>query len=262
MKLDARATLIGFVGDPVAQGKAPSPLTELLQARGVNAVVVPMLVAPERFDTVFEAVAHIRNFAGFVVTVPHKAAAAKRATRRRPAAERSGVANVLRRIPGGWEADLFDGAGFVAGLRAKSINPRARRAAILGAGGAGTAIAFALADESPERLRIHDKDPARATVLVERLRRIDAPAVVWDGHSTSGDDLLVNATPVGMGPAGGLPIAAGALHPALLVAEAVMEPEMTPLLLEARGRGCAIHAGRHMMDGQLELMARYFAPNA
>lgn len=252
--------MIGFVGDPVAQGKAPGPLTDLLQSRGVNAVVVPMHVAPDRFDAMLDAFIHVRNLAGFVITVPHKAAAAKRATRRRPAVERSGVANVLRRVPGGWEADLFDGTGFVAGLRAKGINPRARRAAILGAGGAGTAIAFALADEAPERLRIHDKDAGRTAVLVERLKRIGAPAVPWDGFSANGDDLLVNATPVGMGGSGALPIAASALHDQLVVAEAVMEPELTPLLVEARGRGCAIHAGRHMMEGQLELMARFFSP--
>ncbi|NML47395.1 shikimate dehydrogenase [Ramlibacter sp. G-1-2-2] len=259
-KLDGSTVLLGIVGDPVAQVKAPQPLTERLQATGINAVLVPLQVAPGALAAVLHELLHIRNFAGLIVTVPHKQAAAQAAG---PASERAlriGAANVLRRSGSAWEADLFDGLGFVRGLQRAGHAVPGRTACILGAGGAASAIAFALAEAGAKALRIHDIAGERTDALLRRLQAADIEARRWDGVDTGGADLLVNATPLGMKPADPLPLPAASLHPALVVADVVMQPAVTALMAAAAERGCPVQGGRPMMEEQLAMMQDFFAP--
>jgi shikimate dehydrogenase len=225
----------------------------------LNAVVVPMHVAREDVAQVLPALSKLRNLAGLIVTVPHKQAVARMGVALSPMAQRCGAANVLRRTgEAGWEADLYDGLGFVAGLLREGFDPAGTAVSLIGAGGAGSAIAFALAAHGAGRIRIFDLEAAKAADLAARLRQSGADARFWDGEGTDGDDLLVNATPAGMRSDDPLPVPAEALRAGLRVAEVIMQPELTPLLVEAGRRGCGIHRGRHMMEGQLELMAGYF----
>jgi shikimate dehydrogenase len=224
-------------------------------------VVVPLHVARDDVAPVLATLAKVRNVAGLIVTVPHKQAVARMAVSLSPMARRCGAANVLRRSgASGWEADLFDGIGFVAGLQRQGFDPAGKAVSMAGAGGAGSAIAFALAERAVRRIRIFDLDGVKAAELAARLRQEGADAHSWNGEGTEGDDLLVNATPAGMRPDDPLPLPVESLRAGLRVAEVIMQPELTPLLAEAGRRGCEIHRGRHMMEEQLELMAAFFAP--
>lgn len=262
IRLDGRTAVLGILGDPVAQVKAPAPLTRLLQARGLNALLVPLHVQPADLAPMLAALGLLRNLAGFIVTVPHKQRVAEGLPGLlRPAARRAGAVNVARRAPGGaWEADLLDGLGFVAGLHAAGFDPCGRMACIVGAGGAASAIAFALAEAGAPRIGIHDIDAARRERLLAQLAAHGIDAVRWDGAGTQGAELLVQATPLGMRADDPLPVPLQALRPGLWVAEVVMAPAVTPLLEAAAARGCHVHAGRHMMERQLDLMADFFAP--
>jgi shikimate dehydrogenase len=153
---------------------------------------------------------------------------------------------------------MFDGLGFVAGLERAGISVRCRRVYLAGAGGAANAIAFALADAGVAELTIANRTVAKAEDLLDRLRQCYPQLPVRLGSAEpSGHELVVNATSLGLREDDPLPLDAGGLTPGMMVAEIVMQPELTRLLAAARARGCRIHFGRPMLDCQIELMASF-----
>jgi shikimate dehydrogenase len=257
LKLDGNTAVLGIIGDPVAQVKAPLPLTQLLQRRGINAVLVPLHVQAADVPALLHTLLAVRNVAGLVVTVPHKQIVANLPIETLRAAREAQAVNVVRRKAGAWQGDLLDGAGFLSGLVRNGFEVKGRSVGLAGAGGAGNAIAFALAGAGAASIDVHDADGAKRANLVERLRALGYTAGTWDGASPR--ELLVNATPAGMREGDPLPIAASAIRAGHTVADVIMEPHTTPLLTLAQQQGARIVHGRHMMDEQLERMADFFA---
>jgi len=256
LRVDGRSAVIAIIGDPVAQVKAPGPLSALMQQRGHDAVVVPLHVRHDDLGDLLGLLWRIPNFAGLVVTVPHKQAVAELGLALSPAAAAAQAVNVVRRSASGWEGDLIDGTGFVQGLRDNGFDPAGRSAVLVGAGGAGSAIAFALGAAGVRSLALHDSDAGRQANLIARLREQGCPAAPWDQRS--GADLLVNATPVGMCASDPYPLAPTLADAATTVAEVIMEPATTRLLEVVQARGARIVRGRHMMEAQLDAMTDYF----
>ena len=154
------ATRVLFiVGDPIAQVKSPAGVTATLRQRGLDAVVVPAHVAPQDLADFLATCARMRNVDGVIVTVPHKFAALPACSALSARARSIGAVNVMRRdAQGGWYGDMCDGEAHVDGLRAQGLEPRGLRALLVGAGGAGSAIAHALADAGIAHLAVHDAD--------------------------------------------------------------------------------------------------------
>jgi shikimate dehydrogenase len=131
-------------------------------------------------------------------------------------------------------------AGLVAGLGQGCV-------ALIGAGGAGKAIAFALANLGIAELRIFDTDRAKADRLALLLRpRVGALVVDSVEDAVRGAIGLVNATPVGMLPSRASPVPEALLHRGLWVADAVYFPLWTPLLIAARAKGARVMTGREL----------------
>jgi shikimate dehydrogenase len=248
--------LFAIVGDPVAQARSPEVFNALFRRRGVDAAMVPLHVRADDFAPVLSALRSVENFCGLVVTVPHKRAAARAAAQRSERAATAGAANVLRPCAGGWEADLLDGEGFAAGLARNGIDPRGKRCAIVGAGGAGAAIALALCERAAQSVCVSDIEPDRAASLARRLVGHGHPAVAAAPDRTA--DLVVNATPLGMAEADLLPFDPTSLAPGAIVADVIMQPSLTRLLREAARLGHRTVEGRHMLDGQAEPIWRFF----
>jgi len=149
--------------------------------------------------------------------------------------------------------------GFVAGLPGAALD----RVVLLGAGGAGAAAAHALLSLGAGALTVLDVDAGRGNRLAQELSdrygtgRARGGAVAELGSHLAGADGLVHATPVGMAEHPGLPLPAELLRPELWVAEIVYRPLETPLLREARARGCrTLDGGRmavHQAAGALRL---------
>src|SRR5215475_6939688 len=222
-----------IVGDPVAQTKSPAGLTREFSARNVDAVCIAMQVAPADIDAFFAVAKRVQNIDGIVVTVPHKLAATRHCDVLSGRSRALAVVNAMRREPDGrWSGDMTDGVALVAALRAAGCDPKGRRALVVGAGGAGSAVVLALA-EAGARVAVHDIDAARRDDLRRRL-------VGWDiapgGSDPAGHGLIVNATPLGMAAGDPLPIDVGRLEPGTWVADLVTRPAVTPLLAPA-GRG-------------------------
>jgi shikimate dehydrogenase len=117
--------------------------------------------------------------------------------------------------------------------------------ALIGAGGVGKAIAFALANLGVAELAIFDSDSAKAAHLAAPLQgRLRIAASVAD--AMKGAVGVINATPVGMLPDRGSPIPAALLHRDLWVADAVYSPLWTPLLIAAKASGAEVMTGREL----------------
>jgi len=256
LRLDGRTLVLGIIGDPIAQVKAPMPLTRLLQSRGINAVLVPLHVQGEDVTNLLRALHAVRNVIGVVVTVPHKQRVAELPIELRRAAREAHAVNVVRRTAEGWQGDLLDGAGFLAGLVRNGFDVKGRSVGLVGAGGAGNAIALALAGAGAASIDVHDADASKGAALIGRLRTLGYLAGDWDAAAPR--DLIVNATPAGMRPEDPSPIAPSAIRPGHTVAEVIMEPATTALLKQAQELGAHIVHGRHMMEEQLEAMADFF----
>jgi shikimate dehydrogenase len=254
--LDVETRLHLIVGDPVAQTRSPAGLTREFAARKVNAVCVPAHVAPGDFDTFMRAAKRVQNIDGFVITIPHKFAALAHCDETSDRAHRLGAVNLLHRLGGGrWGGDMTDGTAMVAALRRAGFEPSGTRALVVGAGGAGSAVALALIEAGVSALALADLDPFRRNALARRLGK---PALVVLGEGPAdpaGYGLVVNATPLGMRPADPLPIDVTPLEPAGFVADLVTKPAMTALLEAARRRGCTVVSGDDMFAVQAGIMA-------
>ena len=249
--------VFGIVGDPIAQVRSPEVFNDLFRERGVDAVMVPMHVSADALEPALAGLRAIGNVGGLVITVPHKPAAAALLRSHSERVQIAGAANALRPCANGWDGDLFDGEGFARGLEARGFALAGRNCSVVGAGGAGAAIALALLERRVGSLSIWDIDRRKAADLVERLCAISRVRIVV-GEPGKDTDVAVNATPLGMSPDDPLPMAIGSLRPDALIAEAIMKPPITRLLLEARRRGCEIQEGRHMLDNQVAAIWKFF----
>ncbi len=242
-----------IVGDPVGQTKSPTGLTAEFAARGVNAVCVAVHVTAADFDDFMRAAKHVLNIDGIVITVPHKFAALRHCDEISERSRCLGAVNVVHRLAGGrWRGDMTDGTAMVAALRRAGCEPRGRRALVIGAGGAGSAVALALVEAGVATLTVADTDEVRRGGLIERLATPTATAGIAD---PAGFDIVVNATPAGMRPDDPMPVDAARLPPSSFVADLITRPVTTPLLEAARRRGCAVVTGTDMFALQAPGMA-------
>lgn len=243
------------IGDPIAQVRSPAGLTRIMAERAVNAICIPLHVAVEDFAPVMGGLKRMKNVDGIVVTVPHKFTARGHCDRVTPRAEVLGAVNVLRREAGGrWFGDLTDGGGVIAALRAKDFRPDGKRALVVGAGGAGSAVALALLDAGAAEVAVHDVDTARRDRLVATLARHSDGRARAGTADPGGFDFVFNATPVGMAASDPFPIEIGGLSDHTLVGDAITRPAVTPLLEAARALGCRIQTGAEMFAAQSELL--------
>ncbi len=255
---DGATRLIPIVGDPIAQVKSPAGITAALQARGVNAYVVPVHVGVTDVDACLVGLSLAHNVDAILATVPHKFAAFRNAATATPRATLLGAANVLRRNQDGtWHADMLDGVAFVTALRSAGCDPAGRRALLVGAGGAGTAIALALLDAGVAVLAIHDADLARRDALLGRLAARGAGRTRAGSPDPTGFDLVANATPAGMRADDAPPVQTAGLTPAMTVGDVITVPEVTPLLAAARAIGCPTATGVDMFIAGRDLIVDF-----
>lgn len=259
MRGSGKAEVFAMLAHPVGHAKSPGMFNARFEERGLDSLMVPVTCDPADFDRLWDGLTAMSNLRGVIVSIPFKVPALAKAEAAHPRAARVGAANILRRLPsGGWEADNFDGTGFVMAMRAAGHRMAGARVLQVGAGGAGKSIAHCLAEEGVAELTIHDIDAGRAEELAAAVRgAFPACAVSAGAPDPTGKDIVVNATPVGMKADDPLPLPVEALRPGMIVADIIMEPRETRLLAEARARGCTAQPGQPMMDCQMEAMADF-----
>ena len=267
LPISTTTRLYGIVADSIGQRPmlVPALFNALLERRGVDAIFVPFQVTAEHLVAAIAGMRHLRNFAGFAVTMPHKAAVAQMCDTLLPNAQACGVVNAVRIDPDGrLIGETFDGVGMVQAITAHRALDAGTRVLLVGAGGVGQAIAVALALAGVGALTITNRTQAKADALAHTVRRA-APACTVEASAAcdpAGFDIVINATSLGQQGQGPLPINVSRVSGTPLVADVVSVPERTPLLHAAQARGLGIVRGIEMMTPQIETVADFLGMTA
>ncbi|MCK8779502.1 shikimate dehydrogenase [Rhizobium sp. NTR19] len=253
--------LVAMIGTPIIQARSPRNFNRYFDARNEDRAMIPVDLRPEQVADFVAAARGWDNLDGFVVTIPHKTAVAGLVDDMTPRAKFLGAVNVVRRHPDGrLSGDMTDGEGFLLAARANGFDAADKTALVVGAGGAGRAIGHALAEAGLSELFIHDVDEAAANSLCSRLKEAFPSLAVAAGSIPQRRfDLVVNASPCGMGGNDPLPVpeeVIKAINPGGLAADVVTSPERTRFLELAAHHGVKIQFGHQMAGAQMEALGR------
>ena len=258
--ISGKTTLIAHIGYPTDAFKAPLIYNPWFDAHGIDAAVVPMGVKADDYAASLRAIFRMTNVRGALVTMPHKVTTAALVDETTTTVKIAGSCNaVLKRPDGTLLGDMFDGVGFVRGLRRSGFRFEGARVLVVGTGGVGSAIAASLAEAGVASIALCDVSPASAQALAERLRKhYPKLEAVVRSNDPAGYDLVVNGTPLGMKAGDPLPFDATRLSPSTFVGEVVMKQEVTPMLAAARERGCPTQIGTDMLFEMIPAYLEFF----
>ena len=208
-----------------------------------------------------------QNLDSIVVTVPHKFACyglCRSATER---ASFLGAVNLMRRnADGSWHGEMVDGPGFVGAVRANGGEPNGQRVLLIGAGGAGSAIALEMVEAGVRELAIHDADHKRRDALIAKLNTRKGANVMIGSTDPTGFDIVANATPAGMNAGDPYPVDVTKFTPAMFVGCVITSPPTSPptspMVAAARKVGCKTSVGLDMVKAELDMMVEFLVPKA
>ena len=251
----------GVVADPVGHSLSPLIHNASFRRLKLNKVYLPFRVPKEDLGRFMEDAAEL-DIRGLSVTIPHKEAVLEHLTNTDTAVQGIGAANTVVLHDGqrlGYNTDcqsaMVSLEEAMPGPKQPGSPLRGKTVLVLGAGGVGKAIAFGLVARGATVV-LSDGDAERATMLASRLR---CRSVDWSIRTGVMADVVVNGTPIGMHPnVDDTPLTRGNLRPAMVVFDAVYNPENTLLIKEARQRGCKVVTGVDMFVRQAALQFKHF----
>ena len=249
---------LGVFGDPVAHSFSPQMQNAALRACKIDMQYALFHIRGNELRSALHVLAKL-DLIGVNLTVPHKIGALRLMDDVDESARRIGAVNTVKIDNGKLRGFNTDGRGFSRAIREEfSVDLRDMRVLVLGAGGAGRAIAMQCARESCERLVIANRTFDTAKQFADELRdffagpKVFGPvprllAIPWEetairfqiGHV----DLIVNATPIGLNRADASPIAARLLAPHVMVYDTIYSDKRTPFV------AAAIEAGARAANG-------------
>jgi shikimate dehydrogenase len=249
---------VGVLGDPVAHSLSPQMQNAALRECKIDLRYARFHILPNELPEALNLVRQL-NFVGVNLTVPHKIAALDHVDDVDPDARRIGAVNTISFDGKTARGFNTDGRGFSRAIRDEfSVDLRDLRVLVLGAGGAGRAIAMQCAKENCERLVIANRNFAKAKQLAEELREFFAgpkifgpvprlQAIAWEEAAIrfqiANIDLIVNATPLGLNSTDPPAIPARLLAPHVMIYDTVYALGRTPLT------AAAIEAGARAANG-------------
>lgn len=253
---------LGIFGDPVAHSLSPQMQNAALKQCKIDMQYACFQIAPAELR---EALSLVRehNFVGLNLTVPHKIAAAEMIDEVDPNAKQIGAVNTIKIDSGKLHGFNTDGKGFARAIREEfSVDLRDLRVMLLGAGGAGRAIARQCGKENCERLVIVNRTFEKGQKLADELRdlfagpRVLGPvarlqAVAWEENAfrfqIGNVDLIVNATPLGLNRGDPSPIPSRLLAPHLMIYDTVYSEKKSSLVAAASEAGARGANGLSML---------------
>jgi len=240
--------LTGLIGAPIAHSASPAMHERAAEALGLRGHYQLIEVAgadSTGLSMMLEGVRRL-GFAGVNVTFPYKEAVVPLLDELAPGAAAMGAVNTVVVMNGRLIGHNTDTTGFARAV-APLLSASGNAVAVIGTGGVGKAIAFALASLKVADIRIFDTEPARAENLAALLTRQGGARVATSVEDAlNGATGLINGTPVGMLPNRNTPVPPALLRADLWVADAVYSPLITPLLAAAREKGARIMTGREL----------------
>lgn len=239
--------LLGLIGAGIQSSRSPRLHMEEGSAHGLKCEY--RLIDLDRLGVGVEALpalladAKREGFNGLNVTFPCKQSIIPLLDELSPDARAINAVNTIVMRDDRLIGHNTDASGFAEGFRRGLPDAPLDRVVLLGAGGAGAAVAHAALELGVRRLAIFDVDPARARELAKKL---GAEATSDLGSAMATADGLIHCTPTGMAKMPGLPLDARLIEPRHWVAEIVYFPLETELLRVARAKGCRTLDGSGM----------------
>ncbi len=250
--------LVGLIGSGIQRSLTPAMQEEEAHAQGLH--LHYQLIDLDRTPQGAQALpglidaARSMGFAGLNITYPCKQAVIPLLDDLSDEARAMGAVNTVVFKDGRATGHNTDGSGWAWGFQRTLPQAKLARVVLLGAGGAGSAIAHAVLRLGAGHLAIVDREGERAQAAAAQLNRLyGAGRASGAGDAAAalqGANGLIHATPTGMDKLPGLPLAETLLRPDLWVSEIVYFPLHTALLQAARRIGCATVHGGTMAVGQ------------
>jgi shikimate dehydrogenase len=250
-EISGATRVAGVIGHPVAHSLSPAMHNAAFREAGLDWAYVAFPVLPGGAASAVDAM-RTMGIEGLSVTMPHKEAVAGAADSASPDVLVLRAANTLARHGEVIRAHMTDGDGCVDALRAAGCGVAGMRCAVIGAGGAGRAVVLALARAGAAEVVVVNRDPERAGRAAACGLGLARVGLIDD---VAGVDLVVNATPVGMGDDARSPVPASVLRSGQWVNDLVYHPRRTPLLAAADAAGARAVDGLGML---LHQAARQF----
>ncbi len=229
--------IYGIVGDPIRRSLSPRLHNAAYRALGYPALFVPF--PAESFRDFWSGIVRNGvmeslgvNMNGLTVVSPHKETALNEAAASSPMSRRANSTNVFVRKNGMWKADTTDPEGVIAALSRRGIELSGKKAAVVGCGGSGRAIAAAL-DQAGAVVTLVNRGLERG---LRARRLLGLPFTPLSEFTVDGYSLVVNATPVGCNN-GDLPFKLKGLSRDAVVVDLVYGAQTTPLIAAARAQG-------------------------
>jgi len=252
--------LFAVLGDPVEHSRSPAIHNPLLRARGRDALYLALRAPAGSLATVLPALS-LLPFDGANLTTPFKEEAVPLCASLGPRARVLGAVNTLVRDGDGWRGHQTDGDGLLLWLREEGgLDPAGRRVVVLGAGGAARAAVLALMEAGPEDLVVVTRRRARfGTAFFRQVRVRGVRTLLAEGREAvrgalAQADLLVHATPFGLGASGEgtpePPWPLGDLAPGAVVVDMNYRIGAPTPFLSVLGDRPGLHDGRGMLAGQ------------
>jgi shikimate dehydrogenase len=247
--ITGKTRLAAVIGRPIRHSLSPVILNAAFDAAGLDWRFVALDVAPGDGAAAVRA-ARTLGLGGLSVTMPHKADAHAAVDETTAVAADLGAVNCVFWRSDRLVGDNTDGAGFLDALAEDpGLDVAGLRCVVIGAGGAGRAVVRALGAAGASDVAVVNRSPEparRAAALAGPAGRVGAAT------DAAQADLVVNATPLGMGLGAGepLPLDPALLHEGQVVADLIYHPRVTPLLAAAAERGARATGGLGMLVHQ------------
>ena len=261
-RISGHTGLMALFGSPVGHSGSPAMYNFSFQHDGLDYAYLAFDVTVEQMPKVFEAI-RLFKMRGGNFTMPCKNIAAELVDKLSPAAEIIGACNTFVNDDGVITGHITDGIGFVNNLALNGFDVKGKKAVILGAGGAATAIQVQFALDGAKEVHIFnikDEFYARAEGTKEKLAQKcpDCLVTVDDlddkeklAEAVKDCDIVINATIMGMKPYDDVTLIDKSLfRKDLVVADTVYNPEKTKMILEAEEAGCKAISGVGMLQQQ------------
>lgn len=261
--IDGRTRMLGLFGTPVSHSGSPAMYNFSFEHAGINYAYLAFDVTAKEMPKAI-SIMKMFNMRGANITMPCKGVAAQLVDKLTPAAELIGAVNTIVNDDGVLTGNNTDGAGYVANIRQYGVEPKGKTFTILGAGGAGTAIAVQVALDGAKEIRIFNpKDSffANAEKMADKImaKVPDCKVTVGDINdedelkaSINSSDILANATKVGMAPnVDETNIKdTSVFRDDLVVTDTVYNPTETKMLQDAKAKGSTVIGGQGMLVWQ------------
>ena len=256
--ISGQTRVLGAIGDPIDHTLSPVMHNAALEALQLDCVYVPFHVRPNRLGPAIDGIRAL-NLLGLNVTVPHKQAIMEHLDEIADEAATIGAVNTVALADGNLKGYNTDAFGILENLRIDGgLETLPANVVLLGAGGAGRAILYALLQRSEvSEVLLLNRTVARAKSLARDLDPEGGRVTVGElqvdhGEQIRAAGLLINSTAAGMSPQATVsPLGeGGGLHPDMLLVDIVYKPQHTVLMAQAEAAGARVLNGLGMLVHQ------------